>query len=153
LNRKEIITELKLYFSSDEMVCPHTFGKFGEQSWQFFRIELLETLLIVRRDILQVPMTINTWLHKGQFPQRGLRCNLCKLVSDKTKAGEIYLSPHILGSAVDFDAKGMIAERARNIIIHHDDELPYPIRFEEDVSWVHMDVYDTLNGKISFFKA
>jgi hypothetical protein len=152
MNRKDLITELKLYFSSDELVCPDTFGKFGESSWQFFRTELLETLLIVRRDIIGFPMIINNWLKKGQFSQRALRCDLCQLVKDKSTAGQIYLSAHILGAAVDFDASGMTADEVRQTISNHRDLLPYPIRLEQNVTWTHIDVLDGLNGqKITYF--
>lgn len=148
------MNELKKYFTIQELVCKETFKKFGDTAWQFFRPELLETVLILRRDILKMPMIINNWSSGGQFTQRGLRCNLCQLVHGKTDKGLIYLSAHNLGAAIDFDTKIYTAEQIRDIIIDNSDLLPYPIRLEENVNWCHIDVYDNGTGnKISFFNA
>ena len=138
MNRKEIIEQLKEYFSIDELVCNHTFAKFGEKSWQFLQTELLHTLLIVRKEIINLPMNVN---YAGKN-QRGLRCNICDLVKEKTKKNQIYLSAHVNGAAVDFNANGLTAEQCRDLIRNNSDLLPYPIRLEKAVSWVHIDVYD-----------
>jgi hypothetical protein len=75
--------------------------------------------------------------------QRGLRCNLCQLYLDKTNAGIIYVSGHGLARADDFDVKGYTAQQVRQYIIDHQAELPFPIRLEKNVLWVHMDSEDT----------
>ena len=152
MTRSDIIEELKQYFDIEELVCRHTFLKHNGTAWMFFRTELLETLLIVRRDILQIPIYVNNWKQGGNLDERGLRCNLCTLVKDKTKNGQQYLSAHVLGAGVDFSAGTIPAEQARGIIAHHEELLPYPIRLEQNVSWVHLDVYDCINGKqINYF--
>ena len=152
MNRSEIIKELKEFFDVRELVCPHCHKKFGDNSWQFIDTELLHTLLIVRRDILKVPIDVNNYDSGGSFSQRGLRCNICQIVEDKTSKGEVYLSAHVNGAGVDFTAKGMTAEQARNKIAANEHLLPYPIRLEKNVTWVHLDVYDYLNGKkINYF--
>jgi hypothetical protein len=61
-------------------------------------------------------------------------------VQDKTKLNRPYLSAHVLGAAIDFDAKDMTAEEVRSWIYLNKSGLPYPIRLEQDVSWVHLDV-------------
>lgn len=142
MKRNEIITELKKFFIIQELVCQHTYKKFGELAWQFLDTELLHTLLVVRRDILKSPVYVNNWDGDGKFSQRGLRCNVCQLMKDKTVAGKIYLSAHSNGAGVDFDAKGMTAEQARQKIEANQHLLPYPIRLEKGVIWVHLDVYD-----------
>ena len=148
MKRAEIIDQLKNYFAISELVCPHTFGAFGQRAWQFLSTEFLHTLLIVRRDILKSLMTCNNFTNGGgTFRQRGLRCNLCDLVKDKTADGKIYLSAHITGNAGDFDVKGMTAMQARQTIIDNVSQLPYPIRLEEGVSWLHLDVYDSGNNQ------
>ena len=58
---------------------------------------------------------------------RGLRCNKCKLVANKSVS---YLSAHVLGKAGDFSVDGMSAEEARQKIIENIDKLPHPIRME-----------------------
>jgi len=151
MTRSEIITEIKKYFTLSELVCPHTLQSFGEKAWQFLRTEQLHNLLVVRRDILKVPITINNY-PKGSFTQRGLRCNLCKIVKDKTDKNQIYLSAHVTASADDFDAEGLTAEQSRVKILQQQDLMPYPFRLEKNVSWVHLDTYDPCNGnKINLF--
>ena len=154
MKRSELIEQLKEFFTVEELVCPHTFAKFGERSWQFLNTELLETLLVVRREVLKVPMYVNNWDAGGSFSQRGLRCNVCQLVKEKTLAGKVYLSAHGNGAGVDFDAKGLSAAEARRRIAEAAGRLPHPVRLEDGVSWVHLDVYDAGKGTmVSYFSA
>lgn len=131
--RDEIIRELHRYFQVRELVCDHTFSKWGERSWQFLDTDWLHCLLIIRRDILQAPMVCNT----DEARQRGLRCNRCELVRGKDS---VYLSSHILGKAGDFTVKGMTAQEARTRIKSNAHLLPCPIRMEGGVNWLHFDV-------------
>lgn len=131
--RDEIIRELHKYFQIRELVCEHTFSKWGERAWQFLDTNYLACLLVIRRDILQLPMTCN---HDGAN-QRGLRCNRCELVRDK---GSVYLSSHVLGKAGDFTVQGITAQEARSRIRNMAHLLPCPIRMEGGVSWLHFDV-------------
>lgn len=133
MTRDDIIRDLRRYFQIAELVCDHTHSRWGERSWQFLDTDYLHALLIIRRDILQVPMTCN---HDGAH-QRGLRCNMCELVKSKTRN---YLSSHILGKAGDFTPKGMTAEQARQRIKANAHLLPCPIRLEAGVEWLHFDV-------------
>ena len=133
MNREKIIRELHNYFQVSELVCGHTFSRWGERTWQFLDTDYLAALLVIRRDILQLPMTCNT----SSATQRGLRCNVCELVKEKKKN---YLSSHILGKAGDFTVKGLTAEQARERIIQNAHLLPCNIRLEDKVTWLHMDV-------------
>lgn len=133
MTREDIIRDLRRYFQIAELVCNHTHSRWGERSWQFLDTDYLHALLIIRRDILQVPMTCN---HDGAR-QRGLRCNMCELVKGKTRN---YISSHILGKAGDFTPKGMTAEQARQRIKANAHLLPCPIRLEAGVEWLHFDV-------------
>lgn len=133
MTRDEIIRELHKYFQISELVCEHTHGKWGERSWQFLDTAFLHNLLVIRRDILQAPMVCN---HGTQL-QRGLRCNRCDLVKQK---GCVYLSSHILGKAGDFTVQGMTAQEARSRIRNSANLLPYPLRMEGGVNWLHFDV-------------
>lgn len=151
--RAETIARLKKYFNLKELVCPDVFAKYGDFAWNFFRTDFLECLLAIREDILQVPMTINNWSNGGSFSQRGLRCNTCDLCASKTKGGKLYMSAHCNGAGADFSAKGMDAGHARQIILEHANLLPYPIRMESGVSWVHFDTYNDKEEKVIFFKA
>lgn len=133
VDRNNIIRELHNYFQISELVCEHTHSKWGERAWQFLDTDYLHCLLIIRRDILQVPMTCNT----KTSTQRGLRCNMCDMVKEKKK---VYLSAHILGKAGDFTPKGMTAQEARSLIREKANLLPCNIRLEEGVTWLHFDV-------------
>ena len=133
MNRDEIIQALHKFFQIRELVCEHTHSKWGERSWQFLDTDFLACLLVIRRDILQVPMTCN---HEGAW-QRGLRCNRCQIVAEKKN---VYLSSHILGKAGDFTIQGMTAQEARSRIRNMAHLLPCPIRMEGGVSWLHFDV-------------
>lgn len=131
--RYQILSQVKNYFSAKELVCNHTYAKWGERSWRFLDTDYLHALLVIRRDILQSPMVCN---HDTAY-QRGLRCNLCDKVKSKTVN---YLSGHIFGKAGDFTVKGMTAEEARRRIKACAHLLPCPIRLESGVSWLHFDV-------------
>lgn len=133
LDREQIIRELHKYFQIRELVCEHTHSEWGERAWQFLDTNYLACLLVIRRDILQQPMTCN----HDEATQRGLRCNLCQIVKDKDK---LYLSSHVLGKAGDFTVKGLIAQEARSRIRNNAHLLPCPIRMESGVSWLHFDV-------------
>ena len=132
MNREQIIRELHRFFQVRELVCSHVFSKWGERSWQFLSTDYLHNLLVIRRDILQMPMMCN---HDGA-EQRGLRCNMCKMVKEKKAA---YLSSHILGRAGDFSVQGLTAQEARSRIRAMQNLLPYPMRMEGGVSWLHID--------------
>lgn len=133
MTRDDIIRDIRKFFHVSELVCDHTHSRWGERSWQFLDTDYLHALLIIRRYILQVPMTCN---HDGAH-QRGLRCNMCELVKGKTRN---YVSSHILGKAGDFTPKGMTAEQARQRIKANAHLLPCPIRLEAGVEWLHFDV-------------
>ena len=64
------------------------------------------------------------------------------------------MSAHALGRAFDITVSGMEAEAARKIIIDDSDKLPYPIRLEDGVNWVHVDTMNLCNGKkVTLFNA
>lgn len=147
MKRKEIITQLKEFFDVSELVCNHTYSVWKERSWQFLDIEYLLTLLIIRRDILKVGMYINS---EG-MTQRGLRCNICQIVKEKTKANTCYLSAHVLGKGCDFTTQEFTADQCRAKMISNKDLLPCNIRLEKDVSWVHFDILPFSEEKIFIF--
>jgi len=143
MTRQELIQKIKEYFDLRELVCEHTYNAFGEKSWQFFDRDFLEMLLVLRRDIIAAPMTVNNWHLGGQFSQRGFRCNICQLTRSKTLKNQIYLTSHANGAAIDFDAKGMTAEHVRAKVKANAVKLPCNVRMESKVTWAHIDVYDT----------
>lgn len=136
MTREEILKGVRKFFDAEELVCDHTYARFGESSWDFLDTDYLHCLLIIRRDILGKPM----WCNGSQKHQRGLRCNRCEMVRSKSYA---YLSAHVLGKGGDFSVSGMTAEQVRNKIRENASLLPCQIRMERGVSWLHFDVRPT----------
>lgn len=157
MTKVEIIEQLKPYFSVKELVSEQVYKQHGDRCWRFFGIELLHTLLVLRRDILQVPLVVNNWASGGKpkYEQRGLRANLDPMMVQKTTVDKIlYLSGHPLASAVDFSSPKMSAVEMRKKIRANQDKLPYPIRLENDKSaptWVHVDTLTDSDKKITEF--
>lgn len=132
MQRNQILTEIKKFFKAKELVCNHIYAKWGENSWQFLDTDFLHALLVIRRDILKSGMVCNN----ATMTQRGIRCNRCDLVKNKSS---VYLSAHILGKAGDFTVSGMTAEQARQKIKASALMLPCNVRIEGGVSWLHID--------------
>jgi hypothetical protein len=130
------------FFKLYELVCPEVYNKFGDMAWQFLDDKNVINLDWVRRT-LDKRITVNNWYDGGELDERGLRCIQCKMVRDKCMQGQIYVSPHILGRAYDFDVEGMAAAEVRVWLAINKDKIPYPIRLENNVNWVHMDSEET----------
>lgn len=146
MTRQQIIQRLSKYFDIQELVCPHTYQKFSDKSWQFLDTEILHTVLVLREDILKVGMICNDYKFGGKSTQRGLRCNICPLCKDKTLKNQIYLTAHANGAGMDFVfgvKSGMTAAKARQLIKANKHLLPFNVRIEKDVTWLHIDCYDT----------
>lgn len=152
MERQEIIKELKEFFKIQELVSGVVYRTFSEETcWSFFRTEFLHTLLIIRRDIVKSSLTCNDWASGGTHTQRGLRENTCALVRDKTNQNSVYMSAHILGAAADLVSATKTAEELRRLIIENAYLLPYKIRIESDVTWLHFDVV-TVDSQITKVK-
>lgn len=145
--KKALIQQVKANFDIRELVCPHTYERWGnELSWQFLQADLLEVIYVLRSRLLKVPMIVNTWASGGEFDERGLRCNMCELVKSKSS---VYLSPHCMGAAIDFHTNEIAPEEIRNIIRKNWKRYSsVPIRLERDVNWVHIDVFDRAGGNL-----
>lgn len=155
MDKKDIIKQLEPYFSIDELVCNHTYNKYSESlSWQFLQKDFLHALLVIRRDILKVPMTCNTWKNGGDRYQSGLRCNICDIPKEKTLKNQIYNSAHCMGCAGDFVFSKITAGEARDMILANKDKLPTNIRIEDGKSWLHFDTFDPgRDDRVYLFKA
>lgn len=151
MERSEIINDLKKYFKIQELVCPHVYNKYGEKSWMFLSTDSLHLLLVLRVRILNVPLICNSY--SKNLTQRGFRCNLCELNKDKTIKGVLSISAHSTGKGWDLTSPNMTAEEMRQKIQEKTHLLPYNVRIEKDVNWLHIDVYNTMdnNNKITYF--
>ncbi len=142
MTRPQIIAELKKHFDIRELVCPHVFNEFGEKSWQFFDLQFLQMLYILRFEIFAEGMIINNWHKGGPFTERGGRCNICAICKDKTLHGLLYMSAHANFSGCDYDVPGIPAEQTRQRVIANANKFPFKIRIEGKVNWNHNDCYD-----------
>lgn len=154
MEKSKLIIEIKKFFKIQEFVDERTFQRWGENAWNFLDDRLLETILVLRRDILKVPMVCNDWSWGGKNQQRGLRTNLSPLVKDKTDKGILYLTQHAMGRAVDFVSSKMSADQMRKLIKQNASKLPYPIRMEvgEKVTWLHIDTMIMLNQQVKVYE-
>lgn len=153
----EIVTEVNRFFDIRELVSKRVYDKQQTAAWRLFDPRLLETLLVLRRDILRVPLVCNNWKSGGTFQQRGFRENTCKMVREKTDFDILYTSAHMLGKAVDLSSGQMTAAQMRKAILEQKDKLPYPVRVEDGASaptWLHIDVccLPTQKEKVYVFK-
>ena len=140
----QLYIEVKKYFSVKELVCPHVYQLHGENSIRFFRKEYLETILFLRRHF-----GVKMYCNHQEMTQRGARCNICDLVKEKKQS---YLSGHLLWCGGDWTFEGYTAEQMRSEIKGISHLLPYNIRLEKGVSWVHIDTLDYAStGKVTEF--
>lgn len=149
VNRAEVLEGIKKYFDIEELVCDHMLERWKddpERCWDFLDTGFLAVLLILRRDVIQVPMYSNN--HRRGQHQRGIRCNLCKMVKEKDYP---YMSAHVLGKGADFSVEGITNVRGYDYIRKKIRLLagafPVPIRMEAGVSWLHIDVMPTPDGQ------
>jgi hypothetical protein len=152
-----MITE---YFKISEVVCPHVLehyslsngwipnNPYGHFAWDFFDYRLLANTEAIHRALGKTIL-----INNGSATQRGLRCVLCKLIKDVFKKGILFTDPHMLAKAFDLTVVGMGAEEVRQYFIKNPDLLPFPVRFEEDVDWVHLDTLNNSSKKVVLFKA
>jgi hypothetical protein len=103
----------------------------------------LETLEAIR-EILNVPLICNNWADGGSRDDCGYRDKLCTIGASK--------SAHKEGKAFDLISTKMSAQEMRDLIVTNQDKLPYNIRIEDEVSWLHFDVRDK-GVKVYLFKA
>lgn len=122
-----------------EIVCPHIYAKWGDKAIRFINPNAIAVLDVIRNKILKRPIRINN----NTWKQRGMRCNLCQLVADKTKKQQPYLSAHVLGTGFDFDCPGLTVPQIHELIKKNAHLLPCKIRLESPTNaptWCHFDI-------------
>lgn len=142
MERNKIITELQKYFKIEELVSPKVYETYGEANWRLFSTEILETALVLRCKILNVPLICNNWKGGGQLTQRGFRENISSIVWSKTNAGVLYMGAHTIGKGLDFSSGKMTADEMRAVIKAKQSLLPHKVRIELPKSaptWLHID--------------
>ncbi len=132
------------YFALYELLPPELY-KDEETGWYLLDRKLLFTLDAIR-EIIGKPLICNTWMQDGNRRDSGYRV-------PESKVGAQF-SQHKQGKAADLLCASYTAEQMRQMIKENENMLPFPIRIEADVNWLHVDVKDRKKGdKIYFFKA
>lgn len=138
------------YFTIEELVSDNVYRKYGDKSWEFIDIRLIETIDKLR-EVFNKPITINNWKWGGSLKQRGLRANKDEIVANKK---DYYISQHCLGKAVDFNVKGLSSKEVYDFILKNKDKFPYITRIEDinkTPTWVHIDLSNTSSDDIIIF--
>lgn len=138
------------YFTIEELVSDSVYRKYGDKSWEFIDIRLIETIDKLR-EVFNKPITINNWKWGGSLKQRGLRANKDEIVANKK---DYYISQHCLGKAVDFNVKGLSSKEVYDFILENKDKFPYITRIEDinkTPTWVHIDLSNTSSDDIIIF--
>lgn len=122
-------------FKAYELVDANTYAHFGEQAFQFFRVEALEMLDQLSELFGARSITINNWKQDGPFQWRGLR------TLDYTQGAK--WSAHRLGAAFDFNVSGLAPGQVYDIIMA---AKPSKVRRIEDptktLGWTHCDTIE-----------
>lgn len=131
------------HFTLKELVPIDVYNQYGKEAWKLFDEKLIDTIDFIREK-LDKPIIINDWQWGGKNQYRGYRPENCKV-------GALN-SAHKDGMAVDMTVKGMTAEDVRTWLKDNHNDLPWPIRCEKDVNWVHVDTRAKFGIKLYFFK-
>lgn len=133
------------WFDLRELLPPEIYR--GEGQWPLIDDRLKAVIDCIREEIVKAPMICNTWHMGGNRKWSGYRPQDCPVGAAK--------SQHKEGKAVDLLCYKYTAEQMRQMIEENADRLPYPIRIERDVTWLHIDVKDMdyKGKKIYFFSA
>lgn len=152
MERSDIIQQLKIDFgyTIKSFVSKEYYISKGESAWDSLDSNILETFLIICQNS-DKPIVVNNWFMYADseynkdyvFKYRGFRNFNEYLKSSK-------LSQHRAGKAIDFHIVGQNPIDSRAWIRIIADKLPYNIRMEKGVNWVHIDVGTRTNsGNVS----
>lgn len=134
------------HFKLYELVPENYYNKYGEKCWQLLDVRALMVIDAIRRTY--GPMKCNTWINGGNRTQSGLRVQ-----------GQKYYKPrsqHSFGRAFDLISTSFTAEEIRSDLKDSGiSKLGLPdwidsITFEDNVSWIHVDVRNNSKG-LNFF--
>jgi hypothetical protein len=133
------------HFRPEELVPEYIFGIFGKSSYSLLDSRILWTADALR-EWFDRKITINDWLWKGEFDQRGFR----------TQVQTAKYSAHMFGRAIDFNVEGISAEEVQQRIrmgAGREPALRFVSRIESGtVGWTHVDCVNTGSDTLTIFK-
>lgn len=131
------------YFKVHELVPKALYEKEGDQALTHLNSDLLDLLDWIREQ-LNTPIIVNNWKCGGDFQYRGFREATCQV-------GALN-SWHKKGMAVDFHTNKYTPEEIRSWLKKKENEIPVPIRIEEGVNWVHIDLGNKGSRRVETFR-
>ena len=140
------------HFKIQELVSKLVFDRYGDFCWNFFSDDFKRDLDTIR-EYHGKGITINDWCFGGtNYTQCGLRSNLDPMVIGKTT---LYCSAHCMGKAVDMHSKDNIKLWNDRKYLIENGKLRTIKRLESQLStkngWVHVDCFETADGKLQIF--
>ena len=129
-------------FSLKEFVSKETWDKYKSKSLWFIEPRIIETAQTLR-DILNTPLTINSWSYGGNRNESGLRIPEHKNYSP--------YSQHTFGRAIDIISSKYTADEMPDHIIKNSFLYPHINAMELKVNWLHIDCRNTGDDTIYLF--
>ena len=136
------------WFEIKELIPPDIYDKsIEEELWCLIDDNLKEVLDFIRDYIVKAPLTCNNWHIGGERVASGYRDQNCPVGAKH--------SQHKEGRAADLICSKYTAEQMRQMILDKQDMLPYPVRIEDGVNWLHVDTKprDYKGDKVYLFSA
>jgi len=131
------------YFKVHELVPKKMYEKYGEKSWRYVDVRLIETIDRLKEHFNLGTMTINNYFWNGDREWSGIRT--------PDSPNYSYGSQHSFANAFDIVFSHYTAEEVRNYILDNLHEFEYIKGMELAVSWLHIDVRN--EDEIVLFKA
>lgn len=120
------------HFKIHELVPKKMYQKYGEKSWRYVDVRLIETIDKLKDKFNDGTMTINNYFWGGSREWSGIRT--------PDSPNYSYGSQHSFANAFDIVFSNYTADEVRNYIIENPDEFPYVKGLELETSWVHLDI-------------
>jgi len=119
------------YFKIHELVPKKMYRKYGDKSWRYVDVRLIETIDILKEHFNLGTMTINNYFWGGNREWSGIRT--------PDSPNYSYGSQHSYANAFDIVFSDYNAEEVRNFITENKNVFKYVKGMELGVSWVHLD--------------
>lgn len=149
MEKVDIINQLKTNYgyTIKNFVSKEYYQLKGEGGWDSLSANILETFLKLCQNTTK-QLVVNNWSSYADseydkiyvFKYRGFR-------NGNEYGSSSKLSQHKVGNAIDFHVVGEDPNITRSWIMSIGDKLPYNIRMESDVNWVHIDIGTSIKTK------
>ena len=132
------------HFKIHELVPKSIYTKYGEGAWKFISRDIIIAIDNLKEHFNKGTMTINNYYWNGDRNWSGLR----------TPDSPYYnpTSAHSMGKAVDIIFSSYDINEVREYIRNnHKILVPTITRMEDNVSWLHIDCFNTNTDELVIF--